>query len=80
MAKEIVTITLRLPSDKLHKEVIDLAKRSNRSLNGEIVHRLEIATQQHSSDSPVEAFHSLSRQQQEALIDVFNALQHKGMI
>ncbi|MFE1247531.1 Arc family DNA-binding protein [Streptomyces sp. NPDC058735] len=41
MNHEEVRITLRLPAD-LHAWLITVAKRDRRSLNSEIVHRLEV--------------------------------------
>ena len=41
MNHEEVRITLRLPAD-LHAWIVTVAKRDRRSLNSEIVHRLEV--------------------------------------
>ncbi|MFE1289192.1 Arc family DNA-binding protein [Streptomyces sp. NPDC058751] len=44
-------ITVRLPS-KLHDRLAALAKRDRRSVNGEIVHLLEVALTRQPEDSP----------------------------
>ncbi|MFJ8107052.1 Arc family DNA-binding protein [Streptomyces sp. NPDC096132] len=43
-------ITVRLPLE-LHERLATLAKRDRRSVNGEIVHLLEVALASHSVDT-----------------------------
>ena len=49
MDHEEVSITLRLPTD-LHAWLVAVAKRDRRSLNSEIIHRLEVGRENVSAD------------------------------
>ncbi|MEV8090338.1 Arc family DNA-binding protein [Streptomyces nigra] len=49
MDHEEVRITLRLPTD-LHAWLVAVAKRDRRSLNSEIIHRLEVGRENVSAD------------------------------
>ena len=51
-------LTLRL-SDNLHAELKQISAQENRSLHGEIIHRLKRALEQKNSSNPKKEFHNV---------------------